>query len=61
MRCLVNQSYGRFLIIIKKKPNTLFKNEFKFRIFIEKKVFSFHSVRKYDFLDNKIFEIYNDE
>ena len=44
-----------------KKPNTLFKNEFKFRIFIEKKVFSYHLVKKYDFLDNKIIEIYNDE
>ena len=50
-----------FLIIIKKNPNSLFKNEFKFRIFIEKKVFSCHLVKKYDFLDNKIIEIYNDE
>ena len=44
-----------------KKPNNLFKNEFKFRIFIEKKVFSYHLVKKYDFLDNKIIEIYNEE
>ena len=46
---------------LSKNPNNLFKNEFKFRIFIEKKVFSYHLVKKYDFLDNKIIEIYNDE
>ena len=36
-------------------------NEFKFKIFIEKKVFSYHLVKKYDFVNNKIIEIYNDE
>ena len=36
-------------------------NEFKFKIFVEKKVFSYHLVKKYDFVNNKIIEIYNDE
>ena len=42
---------------LKKKTND--KNEFKFRLYIEKKVFSFFLVKKYNFVDNKIIEIYN--
>ena len=59
IRCHANLSYDKFLMIFKKKK-TNNKNEFKFGLYIEKKVFSYFLVKKYDFVNNKIIEIYNE-
>ena len=41
-----------------KKPNNLDENIYKFRIYIEKTVLSNFLVKKYDFINDKIIEIF---
>ena len=41
-----------------KKTNNLDENIYRFRIYIEKTVLSDYLVKKYDFVNNKIIEIY---
>ena len=43
-----------------KKPNDLDKNTYKFRIYIEKTVLSNFLVKKYDFENDKIIEIFEE-
>ena len=43
-----------------KKSNNFDKNTYKFRIYIERKVFSKFLVKKYDFINDKIIEIFNE-
>ena len=43
-----------------KKSNNFDKNIYKFRIYIERKVFSKFLVKKYDFINDKIIEIFNE-
>ena len=47
-------SFGDFI----KKPNNLDENIYKFRIYIEKTVLSNFLVKKYDFINDKIIEIF---
>ena len=42
-----------------KKSNKFDKNIYKFRIYIERKVFSKFLVKKYDFINDKIIEIFS--